>query len=432
MADAAGPASVGGTPDARKATMDENTRPDPTTAPGTPPDATFGVPPTQPYRQPAPLPYAPAPAPAARPASFKRGFGLGAGAGLGFGGAMLVFSLVASLLTGLVLMGFAGAASTLAGSGQTAVEPLATVWGPDTATKKLRAIPVTGAIQTRGADGFALAEGTYGYEVADVLDGLTAEDADGIVLMLDTPGGTVTGSKAIADAVDRYRERTGKKVFAFVQGMSASGGMYAMAGADEIVADHGTTVGSVGVIMGPIERYRDVTGMGSIMGAVEAGEITQEYITAGKGKDAGQPFRDLTAEERANLVDIANEMYDDFVTHVSTKRGIDRAVIVEQLGAGMFTGQKAKDVGYIDEVMGRDEALRHFATAAGLDPADTKLVQATAPGLWASLFGVEARPWGVAPAAQPVGGQPARATAQMCTDPTTPLAWHGPTVGVCG
>lgn len=136
--------------------------------------------------------------------------------------------------------------------------------------------------------------------------------------------------------------------------------------------------------------------MGSIMGAVEAGSITQEYITIGKGKDAGQPFRDLTPEERANLTDITNEMYDDFVNHVATKRGIDRAVIVDQLGAGMFTGQKAKEVGYIDEVMGRDEAMRHFATGAGLDPADTKVVQATAPGLWASLFGVEARPWGVA------------------------------------
>lgn len=393
-----------------------------------------------PHPQPAPRPmappYQPAPPPLspmalAKPAPFRRGFGLGAGAGLGFGGAMLVFSLLASLLTGLMMMGFAGAASTLSGSGQTAVEPLATVWGKDTATRKLRAIPVAGAIQTRAADGFALAEGTYGYEVADVLDALEADDTDGVILMMDTPGGTVTGSKAIADAVDRYRERTGKKVYAFVQGMSASGGMYAMAGADEIIADHGTTVGSVGVIMGPVERYRDVTGMGSIMGAVEAGSITQEYITAGKGKDAGQPFRDLTPEERANLTDITDEMYDDFVNHVATKRGIDRAVIVDQLGAGMFTGQKAKEVGYIDEVMGRDEAMRHFATGAGLDPADTKVVQATAPGLWASLFGVEARPWGVAPAAQPVGGQPARATAQMCTDPTAPLVWHGPLVGVC-
>lgn len=421
--------------------MDDTTRPpaspDPTPTSSASPSSYPPAPPQQPaYGVPAaqvqasPPPYAPAPAP--QKGSFRRGFGLGAGAGLGFGGAFVVFSLVASLLTGLVMMGFASAAAGLAGSGQTAVEPLHTVWGPASATKKLRAIPVVGAIQTAGADGFALAAGTYGYEVADVLDGLTADDADGIVLMMDTPGGTVTGSKAISDAVDRYRERTGKKVFAFVQGMSASGGMYSMAGADEIIADHGTTVGSVGVIMGPLERYREVTGMGSILGAVQAGEITQEYITAGKGKDAGQPFRDLTPEERTMLTDITNEMYDDFVNHVATKRDIDRAVIVDELGAGLFTGQKAIDVGYIDDVMGRDEALRHFATAAGLDPDDTRLVQASAPSFWASFLGVESRAWGVAPAAVPEAGQPARATASLCTDPTQPLVWHGPLVGVCG
>lgn len=438
--------------------MDENDRPTPTPEAGPEPQrqpqpqpqheqrsqSPYGVPQAPlapqppPYAQPVPHPqqygpppYAAATATAPRPASFKGGFRLGAGAGLGFGGAMLVLGLIGSLLTGMMMMGFAGAAAALAGGSQTSIEPIATTWGPANAKGTLRAIPVTGAIQTQGSDGFALSAGTYGYEVAEVLDGLNADDADALVLVMDTPGGTVTGSKAISDAIDRYRERTGKKVFAFVQGMSASGGMYTMAGADEIIADHGTTVGSVGVIMGPVERYRDVTGAGNILGAVTAGEITQEYITAGKGKDAGQPFRDLTPEERTMLQDIANEMYDDFVNHVSTKRGIDRNVLVNELGAGMYTGQKAKQVGYIDDVMGRDEALRHFATAAGLDPADTKLVQATAPGFWAGILGAEARAWGVAPAVQPVAGQPLRATAKMCTDPTTPLLWHGPLVGVC-
>lgn len=413
--------------------MDEN-RPTPDTP--RPDQPSQSAPPAQPLQQPQPHPFPPAPrayapAPAPKPANFKRGFGLGAGAGLGFGGAMLVFSVIASLIGGMIMMGFAGAASALAGGGQTTVEPLKTAWGPDNATKKLRAIPVTGAIMAAGGDGFALTTSTYGYEVADVLDKLKAEDADGVVLLMDTPGGSVNGSKAISDAVDRYRERTGKKVFAFVQGMSASGGMYAMSGADEVIADHGTTVGSVGVIMGPVERYRDVTQAGSILSSVTAGEITQEYITAGRGKDAGQPFRDLTPEERAMLQDITNEMYDDFVNHVATKRGIDRAVIVDQLGAGMFTGNKAKEVGYIDDVMGRDEAMRHFATAAGLDPADTRLVQATAPGFWATMLGAEARPWGVAPAARPTEGQPARATASVCTDATTPLLWHGTLAGVC-
>ena len=79
----------------------------------------------------------------------------------------------------------------------------AAAWYRDWYTPANAILVVAGDVS--GEEVYRLAEGTYGYEVADVLDGLTAEDADGIVLMLDTPGGTVTGSKAIADAVDRMK-----------------------------------------------------------------------------------------------------------------------------------------------------------------------------------------------------------------------------------
>lgn len=403
------------TPPPRPATSDPQAHPAGTLPPGVVPQA--GA--------------APFPAPR-RESSFKRGFGLGAGAGVGASLALIAGSVVASLLGGIALMGFAGAAAASAGSKQMSAESLTTVWGADTAKDKLRAIPIRGTMMTNSSDGLALNAGTYGYEVADVLDGLKKEDAGAVVLTLNTPGGSIAGARAISDAVDRYRERTGNKVFAFVEDMSASAGMYAMAGADEIVADHGSVVGSVGVIMGPLERYRNVTATGSILGAVQAERIDQEYITAGTGKDSGNPYRDLSQAERTELQGIVDEFYADFVDHVAAKRTIERSVIVDQLGASLFAPKKAKEVGYIDAELGRDEAMRRFATAAGLDPANTKLVQSAAPGMWAQLFGAQARPWGSAPAAQPVGGQPARATTTLCTQARTPLAYHGSVQTVCG
>lgn len=421
-----------------------STTPQPAPGPGAPAGSSAAAASSSP-RQPAPHPQGipaqgqpPAGPPPFRPAPVKdspmrRGFGLGSGFGLGLGVALIVASLVASLLSGFLMMGMAAAAGSLAGSAQTTVESQSVVWGPHNAAKTLRAIPISGAIQTSQGDGFTLGGGTYGYEVAEVLDRLKPEEADGVVLLINTPGGSVTGSKAISDGVDRYRQRTGKKVYAYVEGMSASGGMYAMAGADEIVADHGSITGSVGVIMGPLERYRDVTSTGSLLvGQTTAREITAENITAGKGKDAGTPWRDMTPEERKNLQDIADSMYGEFVDHVATKRGIDRAVIVNELGAGIFANERAKQIGYIDEQMNRDEAFRHFATASGLDPAQTKIVESGAPGLWASLLGAQNRAWGVAPAAQPIAGQAPRATSRLCTDPTLPLAHHGSLVSVCG
>ena len=364
---------------------------------------------------------------------FRRGFGLGAGAGLGVGLAIIAASLVASVVGGLVLMAFAATGATLAAGSRPEAETLSTVWGKDTATSRLRAIPVTGTIQTSGGDGLGLTEGTFGYEVADVLDSLTADDAGGVVLLMNTPGGSISGSRAMSDAVDRYRQRTGHKVFAFVEEMSASGGMYTMAGADEIVVDHGATVGSIGVVMGPLERYHNVTAAGSVLGGVVAAErIDSEYISAGAGKTAGDPYRDLTEAERAELQNIADTFYADFVDFVSTKRGIDKAVIVDQLGAGLFAPADAQRYGLIDAQMGRDEAMRHFAQVAGLDPDNTRLVQSAGSSLLSQLFGAQARPWGVSPAAQPSGGQPARASASICADATKPVALHGGLTAFCG
>lgn len=417
-------------------TADDHATPAPASGPNPPTQPSAPQPSAPPARQPMPAPpgrppYPPM-APPKRPSSFKHGFGLGTGVGLGFGAAMVVLSVVSSVLAMIAMMAFGAIAGSLASSAPGSTETLSTVWGPDSATGKLRSIPVRGAIQTSGSDGLFSTGGVYGYEVAEVIDGIDADDADGLVLMLDTPGGTVTGSRAMADAVDRYKERTGKKVFAFVESMSASGGMYTMAGADEIVADHGSIVGSVGVIMGPIDRYYDVTSMGSMLtGSVTARQITSEYITAGKHKDAGYPFRDLTAAERAELEAIINAMYDDFVTHVSTKRGIPRETIVDELGAQIFTGARAQEVGYIDATLGRDEAMRRFAAAAGLDPAQTKVVESVGPAAWTSLFGLEQRPWGTSPAATAQVGEPAKVTAKLCTETRTPLLLHGALSASC-
>ena len=70
----------------------------------------------------------------------------------------------------------------------------------------------------------------------------------GVVLMVNSPGGTIFGSNAILDGVKEYKNETGKPVIAFVTGMAASGGYWASLGADEIIADSGSTIGSIGVI----------------------------------------------------------------------------------------------------------------------------------------------------------------------------------------
>lgn len=377
-----------------------------------------------------PVAYQPAfPGPAApvkEKGGFARGFGLGAGLGLGLTVALIALSVVGGLLSmislGVMLASTDGDATT-----QTEV-----IWGDESAEGRLRAIPISGSIMTDGASGGLLAAGTYGYEVADQIDDLTTDDSAGLVLLVNTPGGTIAGSKAIADAIERYQDRTGQPVLVHVQGMSASGGVYSTAPADEIIADHGSLVGSIGVIYGPFEQYEDVVAMGDILqGVVQTtGGITQEYITAGEGKDFGNPFRPITDEERTIFQQGIDNEYDNFVNHVAEHRGIDAETIVNSLGAHVFDPVTAEANGLIDGTMGRPEFFRHAAEAAGIDPESFAVDQILPPTGWASLFGIH-RAHGTALPLEARAGKEAVVNQSFC-DPATPLVFAGDIQAVCG
>lgn len=363
-------------------------------------------------------------APPREKGGFARGFGAGAGAGLGLGAVLAIGMVVSALVFGLL----AGSAAVAGGASATAWE---TEWGPATAANQIRAIHVTGTILADSGDGSTLTGGTYGYEVASQIDALEADDAAGLLLVMNTPGGSVNGSKAMADAISRYQQRTGRKVVAHVQGMSASGGMYTMAGADEIIADHGSLVGSIGVIFGPFERYRDVTaitGTAFTPGVETEGGIEQTYLTMGRNKDFGNPFRDMNAEERDTLLAGMQNVYDDFVDHVAKGRGLQAAEITDKLGAHIFDPETAIANGLVDAQLGIDEAYRRAATVMGVDPDNTKVVAPAAPSLFEQLLGAQARVPGHAPTL--ASGQAPSAT--VCGATPRVLVFHGEPATVCG
>lgn len=356
--------------------------------------------------------------------NFGRGFGLGAGLGLGLAATVVALSVVAGIFSlmslGVLLAGGSSGTSAL-------TEP---VWGEPGASETVRAVPITGAILTDGSSGGLFAVGTYGYEIANQIDDIGEDDASALVLLVDTPGGTITGSKAISDAVERYQERTGNQVFVHVTGMSASGGVYATAMADEIIADHGTLIGSIGVIMGPIPYYEDVMAAGDILnGWVEtAGGIEYEYLTAGENKDFGNPYRPMNDQEREVMTNMLETEYQNFIDHVVEGRGIQESTIRNELGAHIFEPSTARDYGLVDGTMGREEFFRHVATEAGLDPDDTVVEQLAAPTGLEALLGVE-RALGVAPA---VDGSAGQLVSQGFCGVGNPLVFAGDINAVCG
>lgn len=382
---------------------------------------------------PQPTPTMPPPALAARvpnapisptKAGFAHGFGTGFGVAAGLGAIVVVLSLI-GLVTALIGGGLSGLEAQKSNT-------LTTVWGPDAASNQLLALSVSGAIETTGG-GTSFSQATYGYELAAQIDELEADDHDGLVLLMDTPGGTIAGARAIAEAVDRYQDRTGHKVMAYVQSMSASGGMYAMAPADLVIADHGTFIGSIGVIMGPFEQYRDVTAVSGTLltpGVTTNGGITSEYLTEGTGKDFGNPWREMTEAERAHYQAGLAIEYQNFVDFVATHRGIDSATIVNDLGAHLFDAQTAIDKGLVDEIAGRSAAFTRAAEVNGLDPSDTKVVAPQKATGLAALLGAEQRVWGHnVPLSSSQGLRP---TSELCTGAPTVLAVTGDLSAHCG
>lgn len=368
---------------------------------------------------------------ALRPERKSGGFGRGFGTGLGFAlgaGAVVVAGSVLSLILMVV-----SAASLAGGASPGASTALSTVWGDAGAKHSLRAIPIQGAIMADASDGSVLAGGTYGYEVADTIRGLDKEDAAGIVLLVNTPGGSVVGSAAIADAVTDYQQRTGQKVLVHISSMSASGGVYSTSSADEIWADEGSLVGSIGVISGPFQRYTNVTRIGDTLfsAGVEAERIEQEYLAAGRGKAFGDPFNDMDPESRKQWIEMINASYDQFVARMVQGRGMDEQTIRNEMGAGIFDTAKAKEYKLIDGVSGRDAFFRHAAEAAGLDPEDTKVEQFTQDaGLLGQILGVE-RAYGQAPAAVQGEGVTPSLSQSICGAQAI-IALHGPKAALCG
>jgi protease-4 len=266
---------------------------------------------------------------------------------------------------------------------------------------------------------------SYGYEVKDILKAAADDDSiKGVFLHIDSPGGTVAGAKAIGDGITTYRQKTGKPVYAYISGVAASGGYWVASAADAIIADTGTSIGSIGVIFGPFKYYDTVVEEDG--GAFTGGVVTQKgiettYITAGRSKDLGNPYRPLTQDEITTLQESVEDVYSVFVDQVSSHRPLTPADVRETIGAMIFSEQQAKDRQLIDEIGTRDSAQDGLAAASKVTDSDYKFVSVAMQGSWVStVMGVTHR-W----------LHPSRVAISGCPLSRVMLAYHGDVTALC-
>jgi protease-4 len=176
-------------------------------------------------------------------------------------------------------------------------------------------------------------------QVVDQLDRVYKNDhLKGLILRIDSPGGSVGASQEIYQAVLRVKEK--KKVIVSMGAVAASGGYYIAVAADKIVANPGTITGSIGVLM----DYANVQELLQFL------KIHAEVLTAGKMKDIGSPLRPIKPEERKFLEDILENMHQQFKVAVMKGRNFSQQKINEIADGRVFTGEQALALGLIDKL----------------------------------------------------------------------------------
>ncbi|MDD5717039.1 MAG: signal peptide peptidase SppA [Sulfuricurvum sp.] len=163
-------------------------------------------------------------------------------------------------------------------------------------------------------------------------------DVKGVLFSIDSPGGAVAPSVEIAYAIKRLAQS--KPTVVYAAGIMASGGYYSAIWGNEIVANPGSMIGSIGVIM----EGADLSELMKKVG------VKTQVVHAGTYKQVGTFDRPWSAVERAELDKVIHGTYDLFVHDVAQARKLDPTQSSDYADAHIFTAEQAKKVGLVDSI----------------------------------------------------------------------------------
>ena len=178
----------------------------------------------------------------------------------------------------------------------------------------------------------------------------------GVVLRVNSGGGTATAGEEMSAYLREFKEKTGKPVVVSSASLNASAAYEISSQADYIYVAKSTEIGAIGTAM----EVRDISGLLDMLG------VDVDVITSADSKDSSYGYRPLTDEEREYYQRMINQINDMFIENVATGRGmtIDE---VRALATGLgFTGLDAIDNKLADEVGTLEDALDKTADLAGV------------------------------------------------------------------
>ncbi len=235
---------------------------------------------------------------------------------------------------------------------------------------------IEGTIAADSAD--TLYTSTYNHEwtMQQLDDAIDNPSSKGLILYLDTPGGSVYETDELYFKILEY-QKTGRPVYSAMGSMAASGGYYLSAPADKIIANRNCWTGSIGVTVG---TFYDLSALLDKYG------IKTVTITSGANKSMGSSVEPMTAEQQAIFQSLVDEAYLQFVDIVAEGRGMTVDQVKALADGRIYTAQQAKANGLIDRVGTLDDAVNDMQMTYDLEDCELNELVYESEDILSSLF----------------------------------------------
>lgn len=181
------------------------------------------------------------------------------------------------------------------------------------------------------------------------------DEIEALVIRIDSPGGSASASDEIWHEVMEIR--ADRPVIASMGDVAASGGYYIAAGADEIFALPGTLTGSIGVVGGKVV-------FGDLFDRIG---VTPVLLSRGQNAGLTSLSRPFSPSQRRALQGHMRSIYDRFIHCVVEGRGLQEVEVRELATGQVWSGERARELGLIDEIGGLHEAIARARELAELD-----------------------------------------------------------------
>jgi len=247
--------------------------------------------------------------------------------------------------------------------------------GDEASTDKIAILNISGPIISDPSNFYKFAgvgnfNAIYPSLVENYITDLQKEGVLGLVVSINSPGGSVSASHTIYNLFNQFKITNNIPLYFYSTDMLTSGAYWVSLSANKIFTNYGALIGSIGV-KGPDWIYYNSptslsTGLlGNAVGSAKGIELFSN--TAGISKDILNPFRQPNTKEISQLQNMVNNIYDDFVNSVSSSRKIEKNIVVNEIGAMIFNSKEAQKHYLIDGQISINETIEVMAKELNLD-----------------------------------------------------------------